>query len=191
MTAMITPAVLSAAGCAPAVAAAWAPMLEAARGFGDLTTPVRAAQWLTQLLHESGRLRFVVEIWGPEQVPAQARYEGHKGLGNTRPGDGRRFRGRGPLQITGRANYARARDKMRAAGIACPDFEADPDALADPRWGALAAALWWRNNGANAWADRDDTRAVSGLVNRGDPRKPAMHLDRRIALREQLREALG
>lgn len=39
--------------------------------------------------------------------------------------------------------------------------------------------------------DRDNTRAVSGLVNRGDPRKLAMHLDRRLALREQLREVLG
>lgn len=43
----------------------------------------------------------------------------------------------------------------------------------------------------NIWADRDNTRAVSGLVNRGDPRKLAMHLDRRLALREQLREVLG
>ena len=61
------------------------------------------AQFLAQVMHESGGLRYVREIWGPTK--AQARYEGRKDLGNTQPGDGKRFMGRDVIQVTGRANH--------------------------------------------------------------------------------------
>ena len=58
---------------------------------------------MAQIAHESGVFRWVWEIWGP--TPAQQRYEERKDLGKTQPGDGKRFMGRGLLQVTGLANY--------------------------------------------------------------------------------------
>ena len=63
----------------------------------------RVAAFIAQIGHESGQLKYVKEIWGP--TAAQARYEGRADLGNTVAGDGSKYRGRGLIQITGRANY--------------------------------------------------------------------------------------
>ena len=72
-----------------------------------IESPARMAAFIAQLAHESGQFRFMEEIWGP--TPAQQRYEPPSSLatdlGNTDAGDGKRFKGRGPIQITGRANY--------------------------------------------------------------------------------------
>ena len=88
---------------------AFFPHLDAAmREFG-IDTPPRQAAFLAQLAHESGELRYMEEIWGP--TAAQRRYEPPGSLaarlGNTQPGDGLRYKGRGPIQVTGRANYRR------------------------------------------------------------------------------------
>lgn len=189
---MITPELLQRVGVRADRSKAWAPALEVARGVGEITTPLRAAHLLAQTLHESSALSLLVELWGPSQVPAQARYETRADLGNTQPGDGYRYRGRGPIQVTGRRNYAMARDELRQLGVSgVPDFEARPDDLLVPTWGALAAAAWWRRNGANKWADYDDGRAVSGLVNRGSPELRAMHLPERLALLAKCKTALS
>src|SRR3954465_5080236 len=88
------------------------PPLAAAMTEFAIGTPARAAAFLAQIAHESGQLRFMEEIWGP--TPAQGRYEPLSplatGLGNTTLGDGKRFKGRGPIQLTGRANYQRFGD---------------------------------------------------------------------------------
>lgn len=81
----------------------WAHPLNAAMQRYGIDTKARQAAFLAQIGHESGRLRYVRELWGP--TPAQRRYEGRKDLGNTQPGDGKRFMGRGLIQVTGRANY--------------------------------------------------------------------------------------
>lgn len=110
-------------------------------GFGaPFDEPAVLAQVLAQVLHEGGGLVDVRERWGPTK--AQAGYDGRADLGNTQPGDGKRFMGRDLIQCTGRANY---RDltawwKGRAPGET-PDFEADPEVLEKPEW--LGAAVVW------------------------------------------------
>ena len=101
---------------------------------GPLNEPAVLAQFLAQVMHESGGLRYVREIWGPTK--AQRGYEGRKDLGNTQPGDGKRFMGRDVIQVTGRANY-RALSKW--AGF---DFEAKPEALESPDWLGIGA-IWY------------------------------------------------
>ena len=89
--------------------ALYLPQLNAAMTAYAIATPLRCAAFIAQLAHESGEFRWMEEIWGP--TAAQQRYEPPSDLaaklGNTQAGDGKRFKGRGPIQITGRFNYAK------------------------------------------------------------------------------------
>lgn len=155
-------------GCATlTMAESWHPHItEAMRAYG-IDSPLRQAAFLAQIGHESGGLRYRSELWGP--TPAQARYEGREDLGNTQPGDGKRFKGHGLIQATGRYNHARLRDRLRARfpNRGVPDFEADPESLAWPEWAALSAADFWDDHNLNAWADKEDFDGVSDIINRG------------------------
>ena len=134
----------------------------------------RAAAFIAQLAHESAQFRFMQELWGP--TDAQRRYEPPgelaRRLGNTQKGDGFRFRGRGPIQVTGRANYARYGKEL---GL---DLAADPDQAATPQAGFRIAGLFWERNGLNALADADDfdgiTRRINGGTN-GQAERRAFH----------------
>lgn len=95
-----------------------------------------------------------------QQAIANAVYGGAWGatnLGNTQPGDGWRYRGRGLIQLTGRANYART-------GAA---WEADPDQVVTPAGSVHCAIDYWRTRGLNAAADADDVTRVTRLINGG------------------------
>jgi putative chitinase len=170
-----------------------APLTDAMHRYG-IGRPIQQAMFLANVGHESGGLRHTTEIWGP--TPTQLRYEGRLDLGNTRPGDGLRFRGHGLLQITGRANHAAVRDRLRRRfpAMAVPDFEVDPAALALPPWAALSAADHWDMRGLNGWADKGDFDGVCDLINRG--RKTAVVGDsngwtERVRLYDAGRLALG
>ena len=152
--------------------------LAAAMALYEINTTLRQAHFLAQIGHESGRLQHTREIWGPTK--AQRRYEGRKDLGNTEPGDGSRYRGRGLIQVTGRANYAKA---SAALG---PDFVAYPERLEDPEWASLSAAEFWHRNGCNELADADDVVAVTKRVNGG-----TNGLAERTELLEKARKVLG
>lgn len=167
MLAAVTPEVLAAAlGCPVSRVNAFAdPLLEAFTAY-EINTPARLAAFLAQIGHESGALRYVREVWGP--TPAQIRYEGRRDLGNVQPGDGRRYCGRGLVQTTGRANYVALRDRLRARiGPDVPDFEAEPEALEQPRWAAWSAADYWGWRRLNALADSGDFETITRRVNGG------------------------
>lgn len=135
-----------------------------AAAFG-LTTPLRVAHFLAQLAHESGGYRYVREIWGP--TAAQKRYEGRADLGNTHPGDGERFKGRGLIQVTGRANAAELTAWIRKRYPDAPDFEAHPEAMEQFPWALIGAFWFWETRKLNALADRDDVVAVTKKINGG------------------------
>jgi putative chitinase len=78
-----------------------------------------------------------------------------------------RYRGRGLIQTTGRANYAEARDDIRKIIPGAPDFEAEPLTLEQFPWALLAGVSYWRRRNINRHADRDDVRAVTKAINGG------------------------
>ncbi|MDX2033561.1 MAG: glycoside hydrolase family 19 protein [Blastocatellia bacterium] len=129
----------------------------------QIDTPLRTAAFLAQLAHESGELRFMEEIWGP--TAQQKRYEPPtdlaKRLGNTQPGDGKRYKGRGPIQITGRANY------RRYGGLLDLDLENNPDLAATPQVAFEIAGVYWQTNGLNELADIPDFVAITRRINGG------------------------
>lgn len=137
----------------------WLPHILAAMDGFKINTPARQAAFLAQIGHESGGLHWVSEIWGP--TPAQARYEGRVDLGNTEPGDGYKFKGRGLIQITGRANYQSAGD---ALGV---DLIAQPELLADFELAARSAAWFWWAHELNEVADIGDFINITKKINGG------------------------
>ena len=116
---------------------------------------MRESAFLATIIHESGSFQFTREI------ASGAQYEGNKDLGNIFPGDGRRYRGRGLIQITGRANYAEA---SKALGV---DFLSTPELLEQPRYATQVSCWWWANKGLNEIADTGDFRKVTRIVNGG------------------------
>jgi len=142
----------------------------------DINTRERKAAFVAQILHESGLLRYTSEIWGP--TPAQSRYEGRADLGNTQPGDGSKYRGRGLLQTTGRTNYDHT---GQALGI---DLLSNPEWLARPSLAARSAGWFWKTHGCNEIADSGDftrlTKRINGGANGLEDRERLWHIARRI-----------
>lgn len=152
------------AGAATARAMSLAMAVHAER-YG-LSEPLRCAHFFAQLIHESGSFRYM------EEIASGADYEGRADLGNTVAGDGVRYKGRGPIQITGRGNYRRFGQRI---GI---DIEATPDLAANPSIGLHLALDYWDDRAMNALADRDDllaiTRKINGGTNGLEARKAAL-----------------
>lgn len=154
-------------------------------------TPRRLAAWLATIAHESARLTRTVEnlnysaqglaqTWparyadmtGQPNATAQriARraedianltYAGRLGNGSAGSGDGWRYRGRGLIQITGRANYEATGDSLDLGLIERPEL------LEQPHYAAISAAEWWHRHGCNELADTGDMAAVTRKVNGG------------------------
>lgn len=123
-----------------------------------INTPLRRAHFLAQLAHESGSLRYNAEI------ASGAAYEGRKDLGNSEKGDGKRFKGRGLIQLTGRSNYVAYGEDI------------DVDLVTDGAWAlvatdpalAVGAAGWfWDKHGLNTVADADNIRKLTRRINGG------------------------
>ncbi len=164
----------------------------------ELNTPERVGHFIGQGLIETGWLTLTEEkLWYSAERLLQvwpSRYRGkpdllkaHAGnpealanyvyaresLGNTQPGDGYKYRGRGFIQLTGRDNYRRVGE---AANL---PLEERPDLLAKDYMASIrAAAAYWKMNGLNEWADKGDAAAVSRGVNYGNPQsRSAAHAE--------------
>jgi len=121
----------------------------------NINTPLRQAAFLAQLGHESGQFRYVKELASGEA------YEGRKDLGNTQKGDGKRYKGRGLIQITGRANYTTL---SKAFGV---DFVAKPELLETPEWACRSAAWFWGTRKLNELADKEQFITITKRINGG------------------------
>ena len=139
-----------------------------------IDTPDRQAHFIAQVTHESDGLRTTIEY------ADGSAYEGRKDLGNTRKGDGRKFKGRGLIQLTGRANYSAA---SRALG---QDFVADPVLVAAFPAAADVSGWFWDSRDLNRHADRDDVEAVTLAINGG-----FNGLDSRVAYLKSAKTALA
>lgn len=135
--------------------AEYRPFINAAMLEFNITTELRAAAFLSQLAHESGELRYM------EEIASGSDYEGRADLGNTKPGDGRRYKGRGPIQLTGRANY---RKYGKLLGV---DLEKNPTQASTPELGFRIAGQYWELNGLNELADRRQFKAITKRINGG------------------------
>lgn len=133
------------------------PFIDAALTEGYVDTPQRAAQFMAQAGHESGEYRYMHEIadgWA---------YEGRRDLGNTEPGDGPKYKGGGPFQITGRANYLAC---GKALGL---DLINHPELIRIPEHATRSAVWFWNSRQLSLYADRDffvaETRVINGGTN--------------------------
>jgi predicted chitinase len=136
-------------------AQAYLPFMEQAMNEFQINNPARAQMWLAQVGHESGSLRYMQEI------ASGSAYEGRTDLGNTQPGDGRRYKGRGPIQLTGRANYTAAGKALNL------DLVGNPQLAAQPRNAFRVSAWWWWQHGLNPIADTRDVTAATRRINGG------------------------
>lgn len=130
------------------IIAAVAPVFEPTLARYDIDTRLRVAHFMGQVTHECDGFATTEEYASGEA------YEGRADLGNTQPGDGKRFKGRGLIQLTGRANYQRF---GRLLGL---PLETKPPLAADPVTSLSIACEYWRDRDINRPADRDDLEVV-------------------------------
>lgn len=120
-----------------------------------INTPLRIAHFMGQVTHECAGFRTT------EEFASGAAYEGRADLGNTERGDGRRYKGRGLIQLTGRANYREIGGKL---GL---DLEGNPELAAEPATSLRIACEYWTSRRINNPSDYDDLLKVTRLVNGG------------------------
>ena len=139
----------------------YTPLLNKWMPYYSINTKLRQAAFLAQILHETGSLRYM------EEVDSGAAYDTGKlavRLGNTpqRDGDGERYKGKGGLQITGKANYEAV---SKGLGV---DFVSHPELLKEPCYAVQSACWWWTTHGLNRLADKKDFKAITKIINGGE-----------------------
>lgn len=189
----------------PEQRAAYLDPLNAALNEFEINSPLREAAFLAQTAHESQNFTRLVEnlnysakrltqVW-PKRFPSLAvaqpyannpeklanfTYGNRNGNGPEATGDGWNYRGRGFIQITGRANYKACSDGLGA------DFISDPDLLAQPDFAFRSAAWFWGTHGLNPLADKADLKTITIRINGG-----TVGLDERVKLYNKVKAILG
>lgn len=120
-----------------------------------VNTYLRICHFLAQAAHESDSFKTL------EEYASGAAYEGRKDLGNVKPGDGKKYKGRGIFQLTGRANYRVMSDKLNRP------LEDNPDLAKTPEISVLTALEYWKSRGLNKFADADDVKTITKRINGG------------------------
>lgn len=142
-----------------AVARAWPPLEKALQEQGIDDNPTRIAALATVVTEVGSGLQPINEYGGPAYFTAM--YEGRSDLGNTQPGDGALYHGRGYIQLTGRANY---RSYGQALNL---PLEQDPGLALRPDVGARVLAEYFKQRGVDASARAGDWYGVRVKVNGG------------------------
>ena len=134
--------------------AAIGPLMPGALNHYAINTPLRQAHFLAQVCEESYALSDM------EEEASGAEYEGRvASLGNTQPGDGARFKGRGLIQVTGRANYRKLGDELHL------DLLTNPKVAGEPQVAVSSACQYWADHHLNVLADKDDIQGITRRVN--------------------------
>lgn len=129
--------------------------LKAAMDKAGYTDPTERAMFLAQMAHESGNFRY------DEEIHDGSNYEGRSDLGNTQPGDGKRYKGRGYIQLTGRANYTHYGKKLGVDLAGNPELAKRPDIAAD------VAVAYWKERVDREAARKGDVKTVTKNINGG------------------------
>jgi len=131
------------------------PLLQKCLDKYSIDTLPRIRMFLAQVGHESAELRYT------EELASGYAYEGRKDLGNTQPGDGVRYKGRGLVQITGRDNYA-----LCGLALDLPLLD-QPQLLSIPESATMSAGWFWSNKNLNSYCDKDDFVGLTKRINGG------------------------
>lgn len=124
----------------------------------NIDTPKRIAAFIAQCAHESAQFRYT------EEIASGAAYEGRKDLGNTQKGDGKRFKGRGYIQITGRNNYIDMGVRIKRQ----PNFFIDnPALLSKSPYAMQSAMVFWYDHNLNHYADIQYFETMTKRINGG------------------------
>ncbi|MGH9871172.1 MAG: glycoside hydrolase family 19 protein [Pyrinomonadaceae bacterium] len=141
--------------CPAAKRGDYLPFIQQAMTEFEINSYLRETAFLAQLAHESAELRYM------EEIASGAAYEGRKDLGNTQAGDGKRYKGRGPIQLTGRANYT------KYGGLLGLDLVNNPTLAATKEVGFRIAGQFWKLNGLNELADQQQFKSITKRINGG------------------------
>ena len=128
-----------------------------------IDTPKRMAHFLAQIAHESGELRYTKELGNRNYFRKYDVGKLKNILGNLKDGDGYKYRGRGLIQITGRANYQAYQNSKYCTG----DIMENPQLLELPLGATKSAMWWWRKHDLNKLADSDSFLAITKIINGG------------------------
>jgi len=150
---------------AGAKAGVFVPALNAAMSKYGIVTRLRMAAFIAQIGHESGQLLFVRELGSNQYLSKYDTGTLAKRLGNTpeADGDGQKYRGRGLIQVTGRANYEACSEAL----FSDARLLNTPELLETPVYAALSAGWFWQRAGLNTLADKGDFLAITKRINGG------------------------
>lgn len=148
----------------------------------EINTPLRASHFIAQCCHETAGFKFMKEQGKVNYFLKYDKGSLAKMLGNTKKGDGWKYRGRGFLMLTGRANY----QSYQNSGYCKGDIMSNPELLEGQNGSVKSAMWWWFTHGLNELADKDDivkiTKKINGDLNGIDDRKNWLNKCKKVLL---------
>ncbi len=144
-------------------AGVFVPVLNTAMVRFQIVGTKRIAAFIAQIGHESGQFRYLRELGNDQYLSKYDTGSLAKRLGNTpeADGDGQKYRGRGLIQITGRANY------MMCGEALALDLINQPELLEKPQHACMSAAWFWASRGLNTLADAGQFDTITRRINGG------------------------